>query len=299
MLTPANGRNGARNKQLGDGAGAGADALDIRDARTARHSQTVARLADDHGRELGLSEADRRAGAARRPAARRRQHRHLQHAAEQARPARATRSGHEIRRHSEIGARILANARLGDIGQWVLAHHERVDGAGFPFGISNGSIPLEARILSVADAFEAMISERPHRPALTRRTRRCRSCAATPARSSTWTWSTRSCARLLRIAVRVAVRSRLARRVAATRIARVGRNGRPRVIDRDLSWSSRDTAPPSPVAAADDPPSLTHPVFLARASLARRVPRPGQAGCGLHLTRLVQLLVNLPSHLAR
>ena len=37
-----------------------------------------------------------------------------------------------MRRHSEIGARILANARLGDIGQWVLAHHERVDGSGFP-----------------------------------------------------------------------------------------------------------------------------------------------------------------------
>ena len=72
----------------------------------------------------------------------------------------------EIRRHSEIGARILANARLGDIGQWVLAHHERVDGGGFPFGLSNGEIPLEARILSVADAFEAMTSERPHRAAL-------------------------------------------------------------------------------------------------------------------------------------
>jgi HD-GYP domain-containing protein (c-di-GMP phosphodiesterase class II) len=73
----------------------------------------------------------------------------------------------EIRRHSEIGARILANARLGDIGEWVLAHHERLDGEGFPFGLSNGSIPLEARILSVADAFEAMTSDRPYRDALT------------------------------------------------------------------------------------------------------------------------------------
>jgi HD-GYP domain-containing protein (c-di-GMP phosphodiesterase class II) len=71
----------------------------------------------------------------------------------------------EIRRHSEIGARILANARLGDIGEWVLAHHERVDGEGFPFGLSHGSIPLEARILAVADAFEAMTSDRPHRAA--------------------------------------------------------------------------------------------------------------------------------------
>ena len=50
----------------------------------------------------------------------------------------------EIRRHSEIGARILANARLGDIGQWVLAHHERVDGSGFPSGLSNGVDPARS-----------------------------------------------------------------------------------------------------------------------------------------------------------
>ena len=48
----------------------------------------------------------------------------------------------------------------------MLAHHERPDGAGFPFGLANGTIPLEARILAVADAFEAMTSERPHRSAL-------------------------------------------------------------------------------------------------------------------------------------
>ena len=50
----------------------------------------------------------------------------------------------EIRRHSEIGARILANARLGDIGEWVLAHHERVDGEGFPSGLSNGVDPARS-----------------------------------------------------------------------------------------------------------------------------------------------------------
>ena len=71
----------------------------------------------------------------------------------------------EIRRHSEIGARILANARLDDIGGWVLAHHERLDGEGFPHGLANGSIPLEARILAVADAYEAMTSDRPYRAA--------------------------------------------------------------------------------------------------------------------------------------
>jgi putative nucleotidyltransferase with HDIG domain len=166
VLTPANGRNGARNKQLATVL-ALADALDIRDARTARHSQTVARLAEVTARELGLPEATveqvRLAG--------------LLHDVGNiavssmllSKPGPLSdEEWNEIRRHSEIGARILANARLGDIGQWVLAHHERVDGSGFPFGLSNGSIPIEARILSVADAFEAMVSERPHRSALTR-----------------------------------------------------------------------------------------------------------------------------------
>jgi diguanylate cyclase (GGDEF)-like protein/putative nucleotidyltransferase with HDIG domain len=166
VLTPANGRNGARNQQLATVL-ALADALDIRDARTARHSQTVARLAEITARELGLPESTveqvRLAG--------------LLHDVGNiavsnmllSKPGPLSREEwNEVRRHSEIGARILANARLGDIGQWVLAHHERVDGTGFPFGLTQSTIPLEARILSVADSFEAMTSERPHRPALSR-----------------------------------------------------------------------------------------------------------------------------------
>jgi putative nucleotidyltransferase with HDIG domain len=166
VLTPANGRPAARNEQLATVL-ALADALDIRDARTARHSQTVARLAEITARELGLPEPTveqvRLAG--------------LLHDVGNiavsdmllSKPGPLSEEEWlEVRRHSEIGARILANARLGVIGQWVLAHHERVDGSGFPFGISQGSIPLEARILAVADAFEAMLSERPHRPALSR-----------------------------------------------------------------------------------------------------------------------------------
>jgi diguanylate cyclase (GGDEF)-like protein/putative nucleotidyltransferase with HDIG domain len=166
VLTPANGRNGARNEQLATVL-ALADALDVRDARTARHSQTVARLAEITARELGLPEQTveqvRLAG--------------LLHDVGNiavsnmllSKPGPLSRAEwEEIRRHSEIGARILANARLGVIGQWVLAHHERVDGSGFPSGLASNSIPLEARILAVADAFEAMTSERAHRPALAR-----------------------------------------------------------------------------------------------------------------------------------
>jgi HD-GYP domain-containing protein (c-di-GMP phosphodiesterase class II) len=72
----------------------------------------------------------------------------------------------EIRRHPEMGARILEHANLRDIAAWVLAHHERVDGRGYPHGVSGGSIPLEGRILAVADAYEAMTADRPYRRAL-------------------------------------------------------------------------------------------------------------------------------------
>ena len=72
----------------------------------------------------------------------------------------------EIRRHPEIGSRILEHANLRDIGAWVLAHHERVDGSGYPYGLAADDIPLEARILAVADAHEAMTADRPYRRAL-------------------------------------------------------------------------------------------------------------------------------------
>jgi HD-GYP domain-containing protein (c-di-GMP phosphodiesterase class II) len=65
-----------------------------------------------------------------------------------------------------MGARILEHANLRDIAAWVLAHHERVDGRGYPHGVSGGSIPLEGRILAVADAYEAMTADRPYRRAL-------------------------------------------------------------------------------------------------------------------------------------
>jgi hypothetical protein len=72
----------------------------------------------------------------------------------------------EIKRHPEIGSRILEHANLRDIGAWVLAHHERIDGGGYPQGLPAAAIPVEARILAVADAYEAMTSDRPYRRAL-------------------------------------------------------------------------------------------------------------------------------------
>ncbi len=69
----------------------------------------------------------------------------------------------EMHRHPEIGARILEHAGLTDIATWVRGHHERVDGRGYPFGLSGEEVALEARILAVADAYEAMIADRPYR----------------------------------------------------------------------------------------------------------------------------------------
>ncbi|HEY5317370.1 MAG TPA: diguanylate cyclase [Solirubrobacteraceae bacterium] len=72
----------------------------------------------------------------------------------------------EMRRHPQIGADILRAAPFGDIRDWVLHHHEQPDARGYPTGLSGGEIPFEARILAVAEAYEAMTNDRSYRPAL-------------------------------------------------------------------------------------------------------------------------------------
>jgi putative nucleotidyltransferase with HDIG domain len=69
-----------------------------------------------------------------------------------------------MRTHPVLGAHILAAAERHEEAGWVLSHHERLDGKGYPHGLDGAAIPIEAKIISVADAFEAMISERPYRP---------------------------------------------------------------------------------------------------------------------------------------
>jgi putative nucleotidyltransferase with HDIG domain len=69
----------------------------------------------------------------------------------------------EIRRHPVVGAMILRHAGLAEESAWVRHHHERLDGRGYPDGLREDEIPLESRILFVADAFEAMTSDRPYR----------------------------------------------------------------------------------------------------------------------------------------
>ena len=142
-----------------------AEALDIRDAGTAAHSQTVARYAAGTAQALGLSpdlcERVRYAGIV---------HDVGKIGVDDAilcKPGALTPDEEaEMRKHCEIGARILAGSELSDISSWVVAHHERPDGTGYPLGLSHEEIPLEALILGVCDAYEAMTNDRPFRAAM-------------------------------------------------------------------------------------------------------------------------------------
>jgi putative nucleotidyltransferase with HDIG domain len=81
----------------------------------------------------------------------------------------------EMQTHSEIGERILANVETyGEIAAIVRHHHERVDGEGYPDGLSANEIPLLSRIIAVADAYNAMTSDRPYRDAMPTRVARLR-----------------------------------------------------------------------------------------------------------------------------
>ena len=74
----------------------------------------------------------------------------------------------QIRRHPVTGARLVESfVDFEPALPYVLHHHERWDGEGYPHGLRGEAIPLEARVLGVADAFDAMTSLRPYRPALT------------------------------------------------------------------------------------------------------------------------------------
>jgi len=142
-----------------------AEALDQRDSSTARHSQTVGALCELMARELGFSddrvERIRLAGVLhdigkigvpdsilRKPG-----------------PLSSEERAH-MRRHPELGARILSSGDLDDVRNWILCHHERPDGRGYPKGLEAEEIPVEASILAVADAYEAMTSDRVYRQAL-------------------------------------------------------------------------------------------------------------------------------------
>jgi len=72
-----------------------------------------------------------------------------------------------MRAHSAVGAKMLERIpSLRELAPVVRAHHERIDGRGYPDALSGDGIPFVSRIVSVADSFHAMISKRPYREAL-------------------------------------------------------------------------------------------------------------------------------------
>jgi HD-GYP domain-containing protein (c-di-GMP phosphodiesterase class II) len=140
-----------------------AEALDVRESGSASHSQRVGRYAEMIARELDMApeaiERVRIAGI-------------LHDVGRVGLPETLlTKDGvltdgdwEWIRSHPAIGSRMLKTTRFGEIGDWILAHHERPDGTGYPQGRSGDDVPLEAAILAVADAYEAMTADRPYRP---------------------------------------------------------------------------------------------------------------------------------------
>jgi diguanylate cyclase (GGDEF)-like protein/PAS domain S-box-containing protein len=73
----------------------------------------------------------------------------------------------DVERHPEIGWRLLSSTNeFSELAQFVLSHHEKWDGSGYPNGLKGEEINLEARIISVADAYDALTSERPYRKGL-------------------------------------------------------------------------------------------------------------------------------------
>ena len=73
----------------------------------------------------------------------------------------------QIKRHPEIGYRILcSSSEMLELANCILAHHERWDGTGYPKGLKDEAIPLNSRIIAIADSYDAMTSKRPYRNAL-------------------------------------------------------------------------------------------------------------------------------------
>jgi HD-GYP domain-containing protein (c-di-GMP phosphodiesterase class II) len=142
-----------------------AAALDLRDQANKGHPLRLARLALAMGEELGLSDEELS---------------HLEQAAmlhdmttlelpksilEKAGPLTDD-EWQKVQRHPELGYQMVRNAPfLQEAGVIVLCHHERYDGGGYPRGLKGEEIPLAARIFALADAYDALTSDRPYRKA--------------------------------------------------------------------------------------------------------------------------------------
>jgi putative nucleotidyltransferase with HDIG domain len=148
--------------------------LDARDRYTAGHSAAVAIYSRDIAARMGLSQGEQHlvhlcglvhdigkvglpAGLLEKPGALTLEERRL------------------MEDHAAIGQRILSNVEdYAEVARIVRHHHERVDGLGYPDGLDGEEIPLLAKIIAVADAYDAMTSDRPYRDAMPSRVARLR-----------------------------------------------------------------------------------------------------------------------------
>jgi diguanylate cyclase (GGDEF)-like protein len=138
--------------------------VDARSPFTARHSEIVSTLAGEIGVQLGLDEqmVERlRFGGLLHDLGKVA----LPDAILSAPRSLTAEEWAMVRRHPELGHELLAGVGIEPVDDWVLHHHERWDGKGYPHGLAGEAIPLGARIIFVADAFEAITAERPYRPA--------------------------------------------------------------------------------------------------------------------------------------
>jgi putative nucleotidyltransferase with HDIG domain len=181
-LTDANRRLASANLSF---ATALVATLDARDKYTAGHSAAVAIYARDIASRMGLSSREQElahlcglvhdigkiglpSGLLEKPG------------------ALTLEERRQMERHSEIGEGILKNvADYAEIADIVRHHHERVDGNGYPDALGGGDIPLLARIIAVADAYNAMTSDRPYRDAMPSRVARLRLAQAVEAQFDT------------------------------------------------------------------------------------------------------------------
>jgi HD-GYP domain-containing protein (c-di-GMP phosphodiesterase class II) len=138
--------------------------VDARDPSTASHSEIVSTLSEAIGIELGLDpetvERLRLGGL-------------LHDLGKIGLPDAVLRAPRKlsaeefaiVRRHPEFGHALLDGLGVEPVDEWVLHHHEHFDGSGYPDGLVGEEIPLGARIILVADAFEAITADRPYRGA--------------------------------------------------------------------------------------------------------------------------------------
>jgi diguanylate cyclase (GGDEF)-like protein/putative nucleotidyltransferase with HDIG domain len=142
-----------------------ARAVDTRDAYTGSHSQRVAQLAGRIAEQMGLSaeqiELTRLAASLHDLGKLAVPEEILRKPASLSEPERVV-----LERHPQIGFRMLESLGVDPVAEWVLHHHERWDGTGYPNRLTGESIPLGARIIFVADAFDAMTSDRVYRRSL-------------------------------------------------------------------------------------------------------------------------------------